>query len=93
MMNSNRMYYSREAEVQAARERLGIAVACALLGLGVGTILAVLFAPSSSQKIRAEIARALEDGLTNSRDAVEPTVKRIGKEFGDLRHKVEERIS
>ncbi|MEP7289414.1 MAG: YtxH domain-containing protein [Chloroflexota bacterium] len=92
-MNNNRIYYSREAEERAARERATLIILFLLCGLGVGTIMALLFAPTPGAKTREELARAVEEGLTSGRDTVEPTLKRLEKEFADLRKNVEDRFS
>jgi gas vesicle protein len=89
---NNRTYYSREAEERAARDK-GIATILFLaLGLGIGTALALLFAPTSGKKAREELSHAAEDAISSGRDVVTPTLKRLEKEFADLRKKVDERI-
>jgi gas vesicle protein len=93
MNNTNRTYYSREAEERAARDRRMLAFAYSLLGLAVGLVLALMFAPKSGEQTREEIERSLEHGLKDGREAVEPSVKRMEKEIADIRRKVEERVN
>ncbi len=54
-------YYSREAEMQANREQLGTIILFIALGLGIGAILALLFAPASGKEIRDDISNTIED--------------------------------
>ena len=92
-MSTSRIYYSRDAEMQVAREQLALTLVCILLGLGIGGILALLFAPSSGKQIRDELAHSLESSVNSGRERVEPAVSHIQKDLGDLRHKVEARLS
>lgn len=91
-MNSDRIYYSREAEMQATREMTKLTVLFLTIGLGIGAVLALLFAPASGKKIRDNLAKSVGEGLNNSQETIEPVVKRLEKEFGELRKSVEERL-
>jgi gas vesicle protein len=91
-MNTDRIYYSREAEMHAAREMTKLTVLFLTMGLGIGAVLALLFAPASGKKIRENLAKGVGEGLNNSHETIEPVVKRLEKEFGDLRKSVEERL-
>jgi hypothetical protein len=44
-MANNRLYYSREAEEIANRQRTTLALAVLAIGAGLGAVLALLFAP------------------------------------------------
>ena len=92
-MSNDRIYYSHDAEAQAMGDRTKSTLVCLMLGLGIGTALALLFAPSSGKKTRAEIAKTVEGGLNSGRQAVEPMVKRAEEELGSLRQNVEEHIT
>jgi len=90
---SNRTYYSREAEMQVAREKTIMTLIFLAVGLAVGTAVALLFAPDSGKKTRDELGNVIEEGLNSGRDAVEPTLKRLERDFADLRKKVDDRIN
>ncbi len=90
MMN-DRIYYSREAEVQANRERMTAIFAFFVIGITVGTALALLFAPHTGDKTRGEIADAIEEGLHEGRKASNDTIHRLEKDLGELRKKIEDR--
>lgn len=78
---STRMYYSQEAEQQAQRERLTLALLASLLGLSLGAVLAFLFAPQSGDKTRQQLG-----------EQVEHAVAPIKENAGDWRNTVEKRI-
>jgi len=88
-MNTDRTYYSHDAEVRAMREITKLTLLCLTFGLGIGAALALFFAPASGKRSRANFARTIEEGLATGREAVEPVVKRIEEDFADLRHNVE----
>ncbi len=88
-MNSDRIYYSHDAEMHALRVRAVLTLAFLTFGLGIGAILALLFAPSSGKTVRHDLARSVEEGLQTGRESVEPMVKRVEKEFDELKKDVE----
>jgi gas vesicle protein len=92
-MNNDRVYYSHDAEVHAMRETAKLTLLCLALGAGIGAALALLFAPASGKKTRANVARTVEEGLADGRKAVEPIVQRIEEEVNDLRSSVEEGVA
>ena len=91
-MNSDRIYYSHDAEIHALRVRAVLTLVFLTFGLGIGAALALLFAPSSGKIIRHDLTRSVEDGLQTGRETVEPMMKRVEKEFGELQKNVEEHL-
>jgi gas vesicle protein len=91
-MNNDRIYYSQDAETRAMRERTVLILAFLTFGLGIGVVLALLFAPSSGKTTRRDLAKSVEDGLKTGREALEPVVKRVEKEFDEIKKNVEERV-
>lgn len=89
---NDRIYYSREAEMRANRDRVVGVMTFLALGLGIGAALALLFAPKSGEKTRAEIARSMEDGLERGGEATTSALKQLSKDFSDMRKSVEERL-
>ena len=90
---NERTYYSKEAEERAQRERaLGILVFMAL-GLGIGAALALMFAPKRGDQLRKELAESVEESMDGGRDSAGKAVKRLEKDLGDLRKKVEDRLA
>jgi len=91
-MNNERIYYSHDGEVQAARDRTVLALVFLMLGLGVGAGLSLLFTPMSGKKVRDGLSQTLEQGLKDTREKVEPMVEHVEKELGALKKNVEERL-
>lgn len=92
-MNTDRMYYSREAELQAMRDKTIMAALLMALGVGIGTVLALLFAPASGDKTRHEIAHTFETGVKDGREAVTPMIKRLEHDIADLRQRFQDRVN
>ena len=90
MMN-DRIYYSREAEMQAVRDRNVAMLAVLVIGVTIGTALALLFAPRSGEKTRNQLSDALEQGFNEGRKNSEQTIDRLEKDFADLRKRIEDR--
>ena len=91
-MNTDRIYYSHDAEMYAMRQRVMLTLAFLTFGLGIGAVLALLFAPTSGKKARHNLGKSVEEGMQTGRDAVEPVVKRVEKEFDELKKNLEEHM-
>lgn len=91
-MNNDRIYYSHDAEIHAMRKMTKVIALCLLVGLGIGAVLALLFAPSSAKEVRDDLTKAVRQGWNRGREAIEPMVKRVGKEFGEMQKNVEEHL-
>jgi gas vesicle protein len=73
---NDRIYYSRDAEMQASREKTMAVILFLGIGVGVGALLALLFAPKSGDKMRKELAGSFEERF----NSVEKEVTRLGKQ-------------
>lgn len=89
---SNRIYYNREAEMQAMREKTVMAVVITAIGLAIGAVFALLFAPASGDETRENLAHTFEEGLKDGRSTVEPMIERLQHDIAELRHRFEDRI-
>ena len=84
-MSNSRIYYSHEAETQAMRRMTLWTVFLLALGLGVGAVIALLYAPKEGEKMRHQLAKNIEEGISSGQDALEPAMKKLEKEMGELR--------
>jgi len=89
---NDRVYYSREAEEMAAQQRTVLALIVMLLGLGLGAIVALLFAPRKGDDVRKDIAKNAEHLYDNSRETTGKAFKELQKDFDKLRSDVEDRL-
>lgn len=92
-MNNDRIYYSHEAEIHAVREMTKLLVLCLMVGLGIGSLLTLLFAPTSGKKMRDDLTKSVGKSWDNGRDTVEPMMKRFEEEISELRKNIEERLT
>lgn len=90
---SDRVYYSREAEMRAQRERTMMAIVLLGFGVGVGAIMALLFAPRSGEEIRKDISDRIEPGLERARDVTNHTVENLQRDLTRLRDDMDSRIN
>lgn len=93
MMTERRIYYSQEAERVAKRQRLLTMVIFMALGVGLGAVIALLFAPDEGEKTRRLISEAAQDGFRRGRDTTSDALRQLEPEFPDLRKRVDELIS
>lgn len=79
---SQRTYYSQEAKQQAQMKTTIIVAICIGLGVTIGTIVAMLFAPQSGDETREDLS-----GATNS------ALDHLQHQVNDLRKRLEDRVS
>jgi gas vesicle protein len=89
---SDRIYYSKEAEERALRERTVVALIVLGLGLGFGAALALLFAPRSGEEVRNELARQANYAAESGRDSTNKAVETLQRDLKNLRDDFEDRI-
>ncbi len=87
------MSYERFGEYQASdRSSVGTALTFLFIGLGIGALAALLFAPKTGKQMRRMLRRRYDDALEGAEELVErggDWVKR-GSEFAE---EVKERVS
>ncbi len=66
-MNNDRIYYSKEAEELAGRQRFILVITAIALGVGFGSVIALLLAPQSGEKTRQQIGSQVE---TTAKDVI-----------------------
>jgi hypothetical protein len=85
---SDRIYYSREAEERAQRQRMVAVLVFMALGLGVGAVIAMMFTPEG-QKARKKMGKAVEDGLDTGREKISDVMSELEDEYPGVLHKFE----
>jgi hypothetical protein len=85
---SDRVYYSREAEERAARQRMVAVLVFLAVGLGIGAAVAMLFTPEG-KKARLKAGEALGDGLETGKKRVSKTMHQLEDEYPGVLRKFE----
>ncbi|MBN1680711.1 MAG: YtxH domain-containing protein [Anaerolineae bacterium] len=91
-MTNDRIYYSREAERVARRNQVVTVLLFMALGLGIGAVIAILFAPDEGDKTRKLIAQAVEDGYKRGMETAGDTLSKLEPEFPDVRKRFNDLI-
>ncbi|MBK8020777.1 MAG: YtxH domain-containing protein [Chloroflexi bacterium] len=89
---NERIYYTREAEMQAERERLIMALIVAAFGIGIGAVLALLMAPRRGEDTRRQIGETLDQATSQGRGVAGEVVKTVVEGAGRLGQEVSERL-
>ena len=63
-----------------------------VLGIGVGAVATLLFAPKSGQELRADIVANANDGMDQARDAAKQLGRRANRAVGMARDQVQDAI-
>lgn len=74
---NERIYYSNEAATRAQHERLIMALVVTGFGIGIGAILALLFAPRTGDETRRQLGETLDMAAAQGRDAAEQIVQTV----------------
>lgn len=85
----DRMYYSKEAQSRATRERWLIVVVVSLLGIAAGSLVMLLLAPRSGDETRRLISQTVTDAAERSSEATQTAVKQLSEELKELRQRMD----
>ncbi len=89
---SERIYYSREAEQLAQRNRMMLVVIIAGLGVGLGAVVALLLAPRSGENTRKQVVDTLNHASGQGREVAGQVLKSVRESAGKLQEEVSERL-
>lgn len=81
---SERKYYSKDAEQAARIEKAVVGLSALIAGAGIGSALALLFAPEDGSSMRQRLMDALEDGSEKGRDKLAEVIQSIEVEYPDF---------
>jgi len=76
--------------MKAKREQTLAMILFLGLGVSIGGILALLFAPNSGEDTRQELSSAFEDRFEDSREATQQALHRMEGQVSDLRKRLDE---
>lgn len=89
---NDRIYYSREAEQRAQQERVSLALMVMILGVGIGALMALLFAPKPGEETRKSLLETANSAVDDGREATNRVLETLQKDFDRLRKDVEDRM-
>ena len=89
---TNRIYYSEEAEKTMKRRRFMDALMFAGLGIGIGSVVALLLAPNEGEKTRELSANTLEEGFHRGRESTDEALSQLEQEVPNLRERVNDLV-
>lgn len=89
---NDRIYYSEEAAKPVQRDKVLLALLVAGLGVGVGTVIGLLFAPHSGEKTRRKLGKQVSNTVDKGRTAAESTGEQIQANVSKARDVVRDRI-
>lgn len=90
---NDRMYYSREAEQQATKDRTVLALFVLGLGVGVGAAISILMAPRSGEATRKILSDQAEHLVEGGQKTTTKALESILSEIARLRRDLEERVA
>ncbi len=89
---NERIYYSREAELRAQRDRTIMALVVTGFGIGIGAILALLLAPRPGDETRRQIGETLDQAATNGRETANRVLKTVREQSGRIQEDVSDHL-
>lgn len=94
---SSRTYYSEEAAERARKQQGATIVVVMVLGLALGAIIAILYAPREGRKTREmlgeELGGSLDSGRDLADDAIKDTVKKLDEQYRTLRSEMDKLLT
>ncbi|MEQ8671642.1 MAG: YtxH domain-containing protein [Aggregatilineales bacterium] len=86
---NDRIYYSKEAADYAQKQRMVMISLAALVGVGIGTLIAMLLAPQSGEETR----KSMEDNMNHYIDQGRETANQVAKDAQKTAGKVRENLN
>jgi gas vesicle protein len=87
---SQRTYYSEEAKHRAEVKTALLLTFVLALGAGLGTAIAMLFAPRSGDETREELFHSIEEQTERGRKASEKAISGLEQQLSELKKRFDE---
>src|ERR1700689_153837 len=84
--------YKVEDPMARNRSKWGHPVSALCIGVGVGAVLGILFAPKSGEEIRDDIANTVPDGVDEVRARAAKTVRGARRFVNDAKERIDEAV-
>ncbi len=90
---NERIYYSREAEMRAQRQFLVTTAVLAMISVGIGAVLALLFAPRPGEEVRRELEARAAEALARGRETAGKVAAEAQNNLQRVRDELVERLT
>jgi gas vesicle protein len=92
-MGKNKKQFNSNHNAETANPgRAALAGLWLVVGLGIGALMTLFYAPSSGKKMRRKLSKRVGNGFSGKHNAFEPVINRIEKEVDELRDTLEDHI-
>ena len=86
---NDRIYYSKDSADYARKQRMVMVSLAALVGVGIGTLIAMLLAPQSGEETR----KSMEGGMNHFADQGREVANQVAKDAQKTVSKVRENLN
>jgi gas vesicle protein len=90
---SERIYYSREAEMRAQRQFLITTAVLAMVSVGIGAVLALLFAPRPGEEVRRDLEWRAAEALARGRETAIKVAAEAQNNLQRVREELDDRLT
>ena len=70
----------------------GFRITWLVVGLALGTMMSLLYAPAKGKKTRHALTKNIEEGLNSGQETAELMINRLEKEVSELRKTIEKHV-
>jgi gas vesicle protein len=81
---TDRKYYSKEAENSVRVEKAVVGLSALIAGAGIGSAIALLFAPEDGSSMRQRLMDAMEDSSEKGKEKLVEVIQSIEIEYPDF---------
>ncbi|NJL95762.1 MAG: YtxH domain-containing protein [Anaerolineae bacterium] len=85
---SDQTFYSEEAKKKTQRQQIALGMASLVTGMGLGAVVALLFAPEDGESMRSRISNAMNEG----QGKLEELITTLESEYPDLSERVRKAV-
>jgi gas vesicle protein len=90
---SDRKYYSEEAKQTVRTEKALLGLSGLVAGVGIGSAIALLFAPEDGDTMRQRLMDALGDSTDKGKEKLMETLRSIEVEYPDFADRISQAVS
>ena len=85
-------YRGNRTKMQRVGRLAGFRITWLVVGLALGTMMSLLYAPAKGKKTRHALTKNIEEGLNSGQETAELMINRLEKEVSELRKTIEKHV-